>query len=414
MLNKYIDNYRNFPREIWIITLISFINRAGTMVVPFLSKYMKESLSFTYSQIGWVMVCFGAGSLLGTFVSGKLSDKFGAYKIMIFSLFTSGLLFITLQFVASFELMCFSIFLLTTIADMFRPAMLVTVNNYVKKDTRVKALALVRTATNLGFVFGPVLGGILIATFGYATLFITDGLTCIVAILVFAVLVKEKQKLHKLKINDAKADNLLPLKDKPFLLHWIITFITGFLFFQLFTVLPIFEKVRFNYTEFQTGLLLSLYGVLLFFFELPLVNYIQNKKYIKVIAIMVGITCIGVAYLLLSIIDSEFSLLLFTLLMAVGGMLSFPFASIFVSNRSHKGKEGMFMSMFQMSYGFAHLFSSKTGLTLVDLYGFKFNWIFNFGLSMIAVILSYYLFLLVKKDRKKTKEAIVNSIFSEN
>ena len=86
---KYINNFRGFSREIWILALITFINRAGTMVLPFLSKYLKEDLHFSYSQVGWIMVSFGLGSMLGSWLGGKLSDKIGFYKIMIFSLLTS-------------------------------------------------------------------------------------------------------------------------------------------------------------------------------------------------------------------------------------------------------------------------------------------------------------------------------------
>ena len=96
---RYINNFKGFSREIWILTIITFINRAGTMVLPFLSKYLKEDLNFTYSQVGWIMVSFGIGSMLGSWLGGKLSDKIGFYKIMIFSLFTSGLLFYVIQFI---------------------------------------------------------------------------------------------------------------------------------------------------------------------------------------------------------------------------------------------------------------------------------------------------------------------------
>lgn len=46
---------------------------------------------------GWIMVSFGCGSMLGSWLGGKLSDKIGFYKIMIFSLFTSGLMFFGLS-----------------------------------------------------------------------------------------------------------------------------------------------------------------------------------------------------------------------------------------------------------------------------------------------------------------------------
>ena len=63
------------------------------MVLPFLSKYLKENLHFTYGEVGWIMVSFGVGSMLGSWLGGKLTDKVGFYKIMVFSLFTSGLMF---------------------------------------------------------------------------------------------------------------------------------------------------------------------------------------------------------------------------------------------------------------------------------------------------------------------------------
>lgn len=69
---KYINNFRGFSREIWILALITFINRAGTMVLPFLSKYLKEDLHFSYSQVGWIMVSFGLGSMLGSWLGGKI------------------------------------------------------------------------------------------------------------------------------------------------------------------------------------------------------------------------------------------------------------------------------------------------------------------------------------------------------
>ena len=42
--SRYLNNYKGFSKEIWILTLVTFINRAGTMVLPFLSKYLKEEL----------------------------------------------------------------------------------------------------------------------------------------------------------------------------------------------------------------------------------------------------------------------------------------------------------------------------------------------------------------------------------
>jgi predicted MFS family arabinose efflux permease len=157
-LQAYLNNFKGFSREIWILTLITFINRAGTMVLPFLSKYLHEDLHFSLSQVGTIMVFFGIGSMLGSWLGGKLSDTIGFYKIMVFSLLTSGLLFFGLQFISSFEAMCISMFIIMTIADMFRPAMFVSLGAYAKPENRTRALTLVRLAINLGFAAGPAFG----------------------------------------------------------------------------------------------------------------------------------------------------------------------------------------------------------------------------------------------------------------
>jgi predicted MFS family arabinose efflux permease len=64
--NLYFDSFRGLSKEIWWLALITFINRAGTMVLPFLSKYLKEDLGFSYGQVGWIMVFFGLGSFVGS------------------------------------------------------------------------------------------------------------------------------------------------------------------------------------------------------------------------------------------------------------------------------------------------------------------------------------------------------------
>ena len=102
LFKNYFQHFSEFSIEVKILAITTFINRCGAMVVPFLSKYMLEELHFTYSQIGWVMVFFGIGSFIGTWISGKLSDKIGFYKVMLFSLFTTGILFILLQFLTTF------------------------------------------------------------------------------------------------------------------------------------------------------------------------------------------------------------------------------------------------------------------------------------------------------------------------
>ncbi|MDH5414451.1 MAG: MFS transporter, partial [Flavobacteriaceae bacterium] len=148
MLNKtyriYKDSFTGLSPEIWWLALITFINRAGTMVIPFLTLYLTKHLEFTLSEVGWVMSSFGIGSFLGSWLGGKLTDKIGYYKVMFWSLLLTGFLFITLQYVTSFWGFVVGVFITMTVADTFRPAIFVSLNAYSKPENQTRSLTLIR------------------------------------------------------------------------------------------------------------------------------------------------------------------------------------------------------------------------------------------------------------------------------
>jgi len=413
MVKNYLSNFKGFSKEIWILTFITFLNRAGTMVIPFLSKYMKEDLSFSYNQIGWIMFFFGTGSIIGSWLSGKLSDKIGFYKVMVFSLFTSGIIFIVLQFMTSFLSLCAGILVLTSIADMYRPAMLLALDTYGSKETRTRALTLTRIAINTGFLIGPVLGGLIIMNIGYSGLFWVDGSTCILAILIFSLLVKEKKLPFKLKkIKSNTNPNKIILKDRPFLLHLLITMITGILFFQMFTTLPLFHKEQFNFTEFETGLLLSLSGLIIILFELPIVKFVEEKNIDRIKVISLGILSMSVSLLLMLFSNWSGILVLMICLMSIGVMLTFPFANSFAMSRVHMNLKGRYIAIFTMSYSLAHILSAKTSMAIIESYSYQANWFFMGTLGCTALILCYWLSIMLKEEKVNIELKIKKSLFS--
>lgn len=398
---KYIDNFRGFRREVWILTLITFINRAGTMVLPFLSKYLHDDLHFTYKQIGNILLCFGIGSMVGSWLGGKLSDKIGFYKIMIFSLFVSGLMFFGLQYITSYIGLCIAVFSIMVVADMFRPAMFVSIGAYAKPENRTRALTLVRLAINLGFAAGPALGGLIIMNIGYKGLFWADGATCIIAILIFWMLVKEKKKPAESKEAKAllEANRESVFKDRPFWIFLFMCVITGVLFFQLFTTIPLYHKKQFNLNELQTGLLLTLNGVLVFFLEMPIVSYIERNKLDKVKIVTIGCFLMTISLFLLLINFWAGILIIMMLFMTVAEMFAFPFSNSFAISRAPKGHEGRYMAIFTMSFSAAHILSAKIGMGVVAVYGYQMNWLFMGILGLIGTAAGYWVMRFVAKEK---------------
>jgi predicted MFS family arabinose efflux permease len=396
---RYLNNFKGFTREIWILTIITFINRAGTMVVPFLSKYLKEDLQFTYSEVGWIMVCFGSGSMIGSWLGGKLSDKIGFYKIMIFSLFTTGILLILIEFVKSFVGLCIGMFLLMIIADMFRPAMFVSIGAYAKPENRTRALSLIRLAINLGFSAGPALGGIIIMSGGYRGLFWVDGATCIVAILVFWALVKEKKKVVDTNPHEALIQATQSVfKDKVFWTFQVTCLVSGILFFQVFTTIPLYHSEQFHLTEFQTGLLLTMNGLMICFMEMPFVSFIERKKINKIKVVFIGCFLMAISLFLLLINTWVGIVVVMMIFMTFGEMFAFPFSNSVSLSRAPKGHEGRYMAIYTMSFSLAHIISSKIGMEIVQDFGYLANWFFMGILGLIGALFGLWAYRLVQQE----------------
>ena len=399
---NYISSFKGLSKEIWFLAFVTFINRAGTMVLPFLSRYLNEELEFTLEDVGIILSFFGVGSLVGHYLGGKLTDKLGFYSVMARSLFTTGVLFIALQYVKSFWGFSFAVFFIMSIADMFRPALFVSLKAYSKPENQTRSLALIRLAINLGFIFGPMVGGFLIVKNGYTSLFWIDGITCILATLLFISLVKKKD-LHS---HSEKKEALLKdrkfniLQDKPFLIFLGISFLMGMIFMQLFFTMPTYHFKQFGLPEDYTGLLLLLNGLLIVLIEMPLVAWIEKKKFSHPKLFFYSSFLMGISFVFLLFDNFWQILILHMFLITVGEMISFPFTNTFAMNRAKKGYEGKYMAWYSISFSFAHILCPILSFTIIEQFSYKTNWSLTAVYGLIAMILSVWLYRILKNSPK--------------
>jgi predicted MFS family arabinose efflux permease len=396
LFKNYINTFRGLSKEVWWLALITLINRAGTMVIPFLSLYLKESLHFSMSHVGWVMSAFGLGSVAGSWLGGKLTDKIGYYKVMVYSLLGTGALFIGLQFLNTFYSICFGIFIVMLVADTFRPAMFVALNAYSKPENKIRSLTLIRLAINLGFSAGPAIGGLIIVGLGYGGLFWLDGITCIIASIVLLNVLnpKKARELDTIKnVNPVSA-----YRDKVFLIFLVAMTLFGIVFLQYFSTITIYYKDVHTLSEFQIGLLLGLNGLLIFIFEMPLIKWLENTTYKKLGLMCFGAILTGLSFIILNFTSWSGVLIVGMILMTIGEMIAFPFSNAFAVGRAKKGNQGEYMALYSISFSIAHIFGHNAGLQMTSLLGFDTTWYIISGIAGVCAIL---LFLLNKRMQIK-------------
>src|SRR4051812_45561093 len=255
------------------------INRSGTMVLPFMTLYLTQSLHYSIGRAGVVMAMFGAGAICGGFLGGKLTDKLGFYNIQLGALLCGGIMFFVLGQMKSFTAIASCTFVLAVLNDSFRPANATAVAQYSNEQNRIRCYSLNRLAINLGWAFGGALGGF-IASKNYHLLFWIDGLTNIgAALLLRAVLSPSKNSLTppkkdlRLKVVTNSAYN-----DKQYLVFVFLTVLFACMFFQQFSTTPVFYLEKLHLTPFFIGIVMALNGVLIALFEMALVFKLEQKK----------------------------------------------------------------------------------------------------------------------------------------
>lgn len=396
---SYQNSFKGLTPQVWWLSLITLINRAGTMVIPFMSLYLTEDLNFTLSDVGWVMTSFGLGSVCGAWLGGKLTNKFGFYKVMFWSLFISGFMFIGLQFIHSFIGICISIFFLLLVADAFRPALFVAVAAYCKPQNRTRAVTLIRLAINLGFSLGPAVGGAIIFAMSYAGLFWIDGITCIVASLLFVYALNERKAGNEKKEVSIGVKGS-PYKDKAYLVFLVTLLIIGFTFLQYFSTIPLYYNDIHHLSEQEIGWLMSLNGILIFIIEMPLVNFFENERFSKYRILVISTLMFAFSFFVLNMSGWVGVLIIGMMLMTVGEMLNFPFLNSFAMERAEKyNNQGDYMALFTMTFSVAHIFGHNSGMQLVDNFGYEVTWYIMGGLLVVSVLFLFWLRNIIKKEK---------------
>lgn len=404
MLNRiftlYKDSLSGLSRPVWILTLISLVNRSGTMVIPFLSIYLTEELGLSLVQTGYVMVFFGLGSLGGSFLGGRLADWIGAYQTMFWSLILTGLGFYGLQYMDTFWSVSLSIFFLMIIADSYRPAVIAAMEVYSKPENRTRSFSLLRLAINLGYAVGPAAGGVLAHVYGYEWLFWIDGTTCILAGLTFRFLLQEKRRTktveEKAEQKVAKAQAVSAYRDPFYLVFIGVTCLGAMVFIQLFSTIPVFFRQELHFSEATIGALMAMNGGVIFLIEMPMV-YLLEKRYPSLGIVAGGVFLFGICYLLLNL-GFMAAVILGVLAITVGEIMNFPFANSFAMSYAPPARLGEYSGLYTMSFSLAHLLAPLLGMQIAEHFGFSVLWYTAFGVSI--AILPGYRWLLRRSEQQ--------------
>ncbi len=394
----YKKAFTGLTKNTWLLSSVMLVNRSGTMVIPFMTIYCTQELHFTLPQAGIVMALFGAGAIVGAYIGGNSTDRFGFYTQQLASLLLGGVMFIVVGFLKTYESLCIGTFILSLCNESFRPANSAAVAFYSKANNTTRSISLNRLAINLGWAVGGTLGGIL-ASVNYHSLFWVDGCTNILAALLLLKLLPygKNQSDHHIKTIKKKA-----YKDFYYIIFIIITFLFASCFFLLFTIQPVFFKTQWKFNEAFIGILMALNGIIIVIAEMIIVYKLEKKK-LNTFFIRIGFVIAALSFVCLNILPPSYGAAIIVItLITIGEMLSMPFMNAFWIERSTAYNRGQYAALYAIAWSIAQIVAPLYGSYIAANAGFNILWWTVSGVCLISAFCVLLLEQKIKSDIKAT------------
>ena len=367
LVSVYREAFRGLPREVWLLSAAALINRAGTMVLPFLSLYLDEQLGFSKQTTGMLILAFGLGSVVGSYLGGWASERLGPVRVQELSLLGGGLALMVVRLLTSLPALWIGLFVAAALGEAFRPALMAACADATPAESRTRALALVRLAVNLGMAIGPAVGGLL-AAWDYQLLFLIDGLTCWAgAVMLWQTVGQIERRQRREEASSAPASMASAWRDLPFMSLLLLVFLLGVSFFQIFFTLPLYYHEAYGLSERTIGLVISINAVVIVAVEMPLVRALERWNHLLVFG--VGGLLVGVGIGLLPLGRHLLLAVTSTLVWTVGEMLSLPFSNGLVATRAGRGSSSRHMGLYSMTFSLAFVVAPPLGLAVYDVWG---------------------------------------------
>ena len=377
---EYVQAYRGLPGAAWILFAVNLVNSSGSMVFFFLSLYLTRKLGLGTAQAGQAISVYGAGSLAGAFLGGWVADRIGPIGVQKACLCVCGILLLALGQISSISGILPLLFSLALFSGMLFPANSTSMSKICPPELQVKGFALNRLAANLGATIGPAVGGFL-ALRDYRLLFWVDGLTSLLAAVLFLVLWKgpglKTANRGAAVMREAHPDREggqtgSPWRDGPFLLLMLIFLLWYSIFLQIVTTFPLYIRGIYGLAENRIGQLFAVNTLMIVALEMILMEKI--RKYPLTRMLNLSFVLLGIGFGLLpfgrGFLYAAFTVAIWT----VGEMLCMPLATALVARRADDRVRGRYMGFLSFVFSLAFIIAPAGGTAIYSRYGGDAVW----------------------------------------
>lgn len=326
------------------ITMLIDITGWG-IIIPVIPKLIKELIHGDISEAakigGWLTFAYAITQFIFAPLVGNLSDKFGRRPIILISLFAFSMDYLLLAFAPTITW----IFIGRIIAGI-TGASITTASAYIADvstpENRAKNFGMIGAAFGLGFIIGPVIGGLL-GQYGSRVPFYAAAVLCLLNFLYgYFILPESLSKDNRREFSLKRANPIgafLNLKKYPQLIGLVISI------FLLYTAShavhsnwSYFTMYKFNWDEKMVGISLGAIGLLVGIVQGGLIRWI-NPKLGNEKSIYVGMALYSIGMFLFATATQSWMMFAFLIPYCLGGIAG-PAMQAVISSQVPANEQG--------------------------------------------------------------------------
>lgn len=315
------------PAAIGFIFITMLIDITGWgIIIPVIPKLISELINGDISEAakygGWLTFAYAITQFVCAPLIGNLSDKYGRRPIILISLFAFALDYLLLAFSPTI----IWLFVGRIIAGL-TGASITTASAYIADvstpENRAKNFGMIGAAFGLGFIIGPVIGGLL-GQFGSRVPFYAAAILCMLNFLYgYFILPESLPKKNRREFEWKRANPItafLNLKKYPSLIGLILAI---FLLYvgshAVHSNWSFFTMYRFGWDEKMVGISLGVVGLLVGLVQGGLIRWtsprLGNEK-----SIYIGLALYTVGMLLFAFATQSWMMFVFLIPYCLGGI----------------------------------------------------------------------------------------------
>lgn len=328
---------------IFITILVDIIGLG--IIIPILPQLIEtltgEGLSAASKYGGWLIFTFAIMQFVFAPILGGLSDKFGRRRVILFSLLGLSIDYFLQGWAPTITFLFIGRFL-AGITGASITAATAYVADISTPEKKAQNFGMISAAFGLGFIIGPVLGGIL-SKYGVRVPFYAAAVLTLLNFVYGLLILPESLPIERRRSFEWKRANpfgtLKTLKSYPVIGGLIISlFLANIAAHSLQSTWSFITMFKFNWTATDVGYSLGLVGVMIAVVQGGLIR-IVIPKIGEVKSVIIGFILWGSGMVLFSLANQSWMMYVFLIPYSLGGIAA-PAIQGIISNKVPANQQG--------------------------------------------------------------------------